>query len=224
MKFLLLVALFAMGAFANDYVVLEGNTVTLNSSNADLEKTAYTNSVTNLIVPVTFTREMCDPRDERLDRYDCSETDTYWDSLCIGGPIGHPGRVGVPRGPRYNPPGGRVGRTGGTVGRSRRTGRVVVRTGRTHVNTGCWRTRVIPRTCTRTICTNPYYVNEVVNKTFTLTLENYTRNDVLNFSLDQYGNLTLLPTRVNASCTKLVKYGSGSNVTGAKLSLKRRCR
>lgn len=223
MKRLLLIALMALGVSANDYVVLEGNTVTLNSSSASLEKTAYTPNSINLVVPVTYTREMCDPRDERIQRYDCSETDTYYDPLCYGGPIGHPrhprGGV-VVRGPRYNPPG-----TGGTVGRSRRTGRVVVRTGRSHrTDMGCWRTRVIPRTCTRTICSNPYYVDDVVSQNFTLTLENYTRNDVLNFSLDQYGNLTLLPTRVSAGCTVLTKYGSGSNVTGAKLKLKRSCR
>lgn len=222
MKYLLLVALFALGVSANDYVVLEGNSVSLNSSNASLEVTAYTPNNINLIVPVTYTREMCDPRDERRERYDCSETESYYDPYCYGGPIGHPRRGGTinPRGPRYNPP-------GGTVGRSRRTGRVVVRTGRTGrvgTTSGCWRTRLVPRTCTRTICTNPYYVDDVVTKNFSLTLESYTRNDVLNFSLDQYGNLNLMPTRVSPGCTVLTKYGSGSNVTGAKLKLKRSCR
>tara|TARA_B100001971_G_scaffold129103_1_gene119013 strand:- start:58815 stop:59483 length:669 start_codon:yes stop_codon:yes gene_type:complete len=222
MKYLLLVALFAIGASANDYVVLEGNSVRLESSTASLEKTAYTPNSINLIVPVTYTREMCEPRDERRERYDCSETDTYYDPYCYGGPIGYPrhprGGGVVVRGPRYNPP-------GGTVGRSRTTGRVVVRTGRSHrVDTGCWRTRRIPRTCTRTICTNPYYVDDVVSKNFTLTFDNYNRNDVLNFSLDQYGNLTLMPTRISAGCTVLTKYGSGSDVTGAKLKLKRSCR
>jgi len=219
MKLLTLSALFVFSIFANDYVVLDGPTVKLDSSMATLEKNHYTPNSVNMIVPVVHTVEMCDPRDERTQRYDCSETDTYWDSFCHGGRVG--GGIGYPRGPRYNPP-----RTGGRVvignGRGRRTGRVVVRT--RPVNTGCWRTRVIPRTCTRTICSNPYTIDEVRNQNFNLTFENYNKDAILNFSLDQYGNLTLMPTSTSASCTVLTKYGSGSDVTGAKLKLKRRCR
>jgi hypothetical protein len=218
MKLMALVALLITSAFANDYVVLDGPSVRLDSSVATLEKNHYTPSVVNLMVPVIHTVEMCDPRDERTERYACDETDTYYDPYCygggrIGGPIGPRG----PRGPRYNPP-----RPRGGVVRGRPTGRVIVRS--RPINSGCWRTRVIRRTCTRTICTNPYTIDEVRNQNFALSFENYNKDAILNFSLDQYGNLTLMPTTISAACTVLTKFGEGSNVTGAKLKLKRRCR
>jgi hypothetical protein len=220
MKLMALVALLITSAFANDYVVLDSSRVELESSVATLEKNHYTPSVVNLSVPVVHRIDMCDPRDERTERYSCDETDTYYDPYCYGGPIG--GGIGYPRGPRgprYNPPrtSGRVVVRGGT-----RTGRVIVRS--RPVERGCWRTRVIRRTCTRTICTNPYTIDEVRTQNFELSFENYTKDAILNFSLDQYGNLTLLPTTISAGCTVLTKYGEGSNVTGAKLKLKRRCR
>lgn len=210
MKILTLTALFVMSLFADDYVVLDRSFIKLDSNRVTLEKVADTPDEVSLIVPVVHTINMCNPADERTRRYQCNETEEYYDPYCYNGP------VVINRGVRYNPP------VNGTVvvGSRRRTGTVIVNT----TPSGCWRTRVVQKMCTEVICVNPYTIDEVRNQNFKLKFHKFDRNTRLEFIIDQYGNLSFSPLDMESSCLSVTKYGSGSNVTGAKLKIKRRCK
>lgn len=80
--------------------------------------------------------------------------------------------------------------------------------------------RQVPRVCSYTVCDRTYTETEIRNQKFELTFEDYDRDEVFDFKLDEYGNVTLLPTQTSPSCTKLIVYGDKPNVTGAKISIK----
>lgn len=221
-----LIALASVNAFSQ-VIYLDTTSVVLGGNNATLIKTGSTPSNVTLRVSVPTTFERCNPgsyvtmTDGARCGYD--EVPRY----CRGGGVYRGGPVR--RGPNYRPP-----RTGPNYRPPRSTPRrgVSIPAGRRYnphrANTGVYVGTTIcgydsvPRTCS--VCTSPYYETVNVEKSFDLTFSKFTRDATIEFSLDQYGNLILDVMGVAPGCVKKTVYGSGKNITGAKLKLKRSCR
>lgn len=221
---LLLLIAASSAVMSQETAVLDSAIVKLNSSEAVLRKLDDTPSIVDLIVPVQNTVKKCDPADLRTVRdanaekcgYDLVTLPCYGGGYRGGYPGGYyPGR-GYPRG-GYGPvsplpSSGRYPHTGPRGG-------VVVRV--PAPGPACIpNTRKVPRVCTYKTCDRPYYEEVVQNRKFKLTFENYDRAEDFEFSLDRYGNVTLLPLQTKPSCTSLVVYGDKPRVSGAKISIR----
>lgn len=222
-----LIAMASVNAFSQ-VIYLDQTDVVLGGSGATLIKTDVTPSNVTLRVTVPTTVERCNSYDyiTVTDGARCGydEVPRYCRGGSYGGGYGTPTR----RGPNYNPPRGgsyNPNRRGPRPGTSIPAGR---RYNPNRANGGYYGGTSIcgydsvPRTCS--VCANPYYETVQVQKAFDLTFERFTRDATIQFSLDQYGNLVLDVTGVSSGCVKKTVYGSGTNITGAKLKLKRSCR
>lgn len=230
-----LIATASVNAFSQD-IYLDQTDVVLGGSGATLIKTDVTPSNVTLRVTIPTTIERCNSNDyitvtggtrcgyDKIPRY------------CRGGSYG--GGYGIPtrRGPNYNPSrgGGYTPRRGTSIPAGRRYnpnhangrggfgGYYGGSYGGTYGGTMTCGYDSIPRTCS--VCANPYYETVQIQKAFNLTFDRFTKDATIQFSLDQYGNLVLDVTGVSPGCVKKTIYGSGKNITGAKIKLKRSCR
>lgn len=218
-----LIALVSLNAFSQ-VVYLDTTSVNLDSTGATLIKTSATpyNVTLNLIVPTTV--ERCEPRD-MVTGTNAARCGTYTESYNCGGFGTGPYRRGPNynpprRGPNYRPPGTTGPRRGTSIPAGRRYNPRNDNRGGYYGTNICY--REVPRTCT--YCINPYYVTVDMPKTFDLTFDRFNRDATIEFNLDQHGNLILDVAGVAPGCVKKTIYGSGKNITGAKLKLKRSCR
>ncbi len=218
-------------AFASDSVVLDSTTVRLDSNSAILEKTIDTPRVVELIVPVERSVIKCEEGFSRRVRKANADKCGY-DMIDV--PCGNMVGYDHYRDPRYNHP----GRRGVHTPRPHHYGeRRVIRTApRSNVRVGvgisvrpaprpaprsyCFNeARRVPRVCSYNVCDRPYTEVEVIETKFSITFENYDRDESFDFSLNEHGDVTLLPHVTNPSCTALSIFGSKPNVTGAKISI-----
>lgn len=94
------------------------------------------------------------------------------------------------------------------------------RNGRYHPPVCIPETREEPRYCSYTVCDRPYTETETVMKDFEIIFENYDREEEFSFSLDERGNVKLMPLRTSPGCTALTVYGERPYVNAAKISIK----
>lgn len=225
-----LVALTSVSAFSQ-VIYLDQTDIELGGNTATLIKTSTTPKNITLRVTVPTTVERCNSYDyvRVTDGAQCGydEVPRY----CRGGGS-YGGRYGIPtrRGPNYNPP-----RRGGAYnprrGSTPRRGTSIPAgrrydprrsTGGLFGGTSICSYDSVPRTCS--VCRSPYYETVQVQKAFNLTFDRFNKDATIHFSLSQYGNLVLNVTGVSPRCIKKTIYGSGKNITGAKVKLKRSCR
>ncbi|MCO4754885.1 MAG: hypothetical protein KC478_10420 [Bacteriovoracaceae bacterium] len=222
-------------AFANESVVLNDSVIQLDSSSATLEKTIDTPKVVNLLVPVERAVIKCEEGYNRRVRKANAEKCGY-DIIDV--PCSNIGDYRDYRDPRYNPPGGRRAIHTPRPHNYNRGERRVIRTApRSNIRVGvgitvrpaprpaprsyCYNeARRVPRVCSYNVCDRPYTEVEVVDTEFSITFENYERDESFEFSLNEHGDVTLLPLATNPACTGLSIFGKKPYVTGAKISIK----
>src|SRR5690554_5713215 len=79
----------------------------------------------------------------------------------------------------------------------------------------------VARSCEHTVCDRYETQTEIAMKRFELIFENYDKDEHFEFSLDEEGNVTLLPMLTSPGCTSLVVYGEKPYTEAAKISLKK---
>lgn len=223
-----LIALASVNAFSQ-VIYLDSTEVYVGGNNATLVKTDMTPGNVTLRVSVPTTFERCNPGDyitvtdgvrcgyDEVARY-CRGGGYYGTTPYRTGPNYRPPRTG----PNYRPPRTTGPRPGTSIPAGRRYNPRHDNRGGVYVGTSVCGYDKVPRTCS--VCANPYYETVNVEKAFDLTFDRFTKDATIEFSLDQYGNLVLDVMGVASNCVKKTIYGSGKNITGAKLKLKRSCR
>lgn len=230
-KMLFLLGFMCFNAFSQ-VVVLNQESITLESNTAVFDKPSDSPSFIVLNVLVPTTQKICIRNEQRqvfgqngeqcgydlVERQDC-RGGYYGGGYPYPGP--GPGRVVVRRGGR-----GPVG-PGPVRGGRVRIG-VGVGVGYPPVGMGCrYYTERVPRSCYfyENFCAE--YETRVtgVYKKFNLQFEKFNSAALINFSLDEHNNLTVDVTSHEPSCIKKTFYGPrGGDTTGIKLTLQKRCR